>query len=84
MAMLIYNNNNIFIIQINRTNVSLIEQYDEMNHVKKNNELISTEVKINWEEMINSNLNNHITIKTIQNLNSTTILKNLTYKQWKI
>ena len=34
MANLIYNNNNIFIIQINRTNVVLITQNTNENHVK--------------------------------------------------
>jgi hypothetical protein len=34
MAHLIYNNNNIFIIQINRTNVVLITQNTDENHVK--------------------------------------------------
>ena len=34
MAHLIYNNNNIFIIQINRTNVVLITQNTNENHIK--------------------------------------------------
>ena len=44
----------------------------------KNNELISTEVVINRKEMINYSDTNSIINKNIRNLNSTTILKNLT------